>query len=582
MSTFLHDRVQRLLFATASTRHAGQSFVDASLQLATDALWAAADHRFEARESSDAFAFYVEYAELVQLVAQQCAAHTHAPSDVAECAALLAELTATIDNVCRSLFCVRYGVRKAPKKLREALARLFDDLSSGESGEGMFVLLRLLHHTCGALNSINFRNVVWHGFLSAHEVDRLRAFAGLLQVLLLNVRQRGAAWAGVAEIPRIVDPLAPFELADAPVAVSDDEWAALVRQSPLVHRASQQERLYDGLLRLYRRDRRRDFCALAFTTLEASLRVLYTSVNASMLGLFEFQIDFDTLFLSYAMLLHDLLPEKTDAADPALAAADDGADAPQYAYRFVPERANALIERIPGDVLSALRELVFHLEIRDRLAHGLLPSDADVSADVTHSVFGVLVALLQCRFEPLPAASREARRHVPSFGPKRRLAEQLRRLECRADEPIAAFYRALGVDTLFVHEEHGRLARICANLCAMRDAAERQRAEHGDNAYFAALHDALYARCAALVRQWLAECEAARGAVASVRLARVETLTSVLSDCAQQYGAWSRMNVLVYRSGLSARDAREHDFFGGAGTAVLHKSDARFFDVVTT
>jgi hypothetical protein len=582
-SSFLHDRVRQLLFAAPSTLPQHQQvFVDAQLRLQFAALRTAADHSFSAQPQHSAgdYEFYsLSYAGFVQVLAQQCAAVAQLDvaadsADVGEIAALLLRLTADLDNVCRSMFTTRYRSGRPPKKLREVLARFFDDLQTDDDA-AMFVLLRLLHHTCGALNSINFRNLSWHGFLSAHEIRKLVGFAALLQTLLLNLQRCGAVWLKCEAIPRIDDLLPVFVCENATFgAVGDDEWRALVQQSPLVHRASGQEELFNGVLQLFRRDRRRDFCALAFTTIEAALRVQYVSANA-ILQFLNFQIDYDTLFISYTILLHDWLPALPNAQQSG---ADADADDDPYAYRLVPGTTNVLTTLMPGDLLCALRELVQHLELRDRLAHGLLPTDADISSEVMLAVFSVLVALLRCPFVPMPE-QRVARTFVPRFGAKRMFAEQLRRLEYRT-EPIADFYRALGVDSLFLHEEHGRLARIATNLCELRATMESQRAAHPEHAYFAALHDHLYARCALLLRTWLAECETARGAVTSVRLGRIETLTEGLRVLAQQLAGWKRMCLLIFLSGLSARDAREEDYFGGFGSSALARADARFANLV--
>jgi hypothetical protein len=480
-------------------------------------------------------------------------------------------------------------VRVAPKKLREVLARFVGD-SSDDENRAMFLLFRLLHHTCGALNSINFRNVIWHGFASAHEIDRLGAFAALLDALLLNLRHFGTIWIGCDSIaPPIHEPLAPLVFSGTTPTLSAVEFRALVSQAPLVHRASEQDRVYDGMFQLFRSNQRRDFAAVLFTTLEASLRVHYVRVNAAAFGsdMVEFQLDYDSLFISFAMLLNDTLFSKESA--------DDGTG--DYAYSFRSGDRNLLLERLPGDVLASLRELVFELELRDRLAHGLLQSDADISDDVMQAQWALLIALLQCRFEPLEVDALLARQHVPSFGVKRTLALALQRLErTESQMSFEAFYRALDTDALLVHECHGQLARICKNMCDARvltDAAVANlppdsSSNDGDSVavpkhlalFRDAVHGAVYVRSAQLVRNWLSECEATRGNVASVRLARVEILSAQLLDCARR-ATWARFNLLAYHSGLLVRTQRERDLFGGIGRAsVLRRDDERLVNLI--
>jgi hypothetical protein len=219
------------------------------------------------------------------------------------------------------------------------------------------------------------------------------------------------------------------------------------------------------MLQLFRSGRKRDFSALMFSTLEASLRVLFVRTNAAVFGaeMIEFQLDYDSLFISYAMLLNDTLFSKD--------VADDGSGA--YAYNFRTGDRNLLLDRIPGDTLAALRELVFDLEIRDRLAHGLLHNDSDISDDIMHAQFDLLVALLRCRFEPLPLQELRARRHVPSFGIKRAMVLALQELErAESDAPFDVYYRTLDTDALFVHEDHGRLARFCKSMCETRQLTD--------------------------------------------------------------------------------------------------------------
>jgi hypothetical protein len=250
-----------------------------------------------------------------------------------------------------------------------------------------------------------------------------------------------------------------------------------------------------------------------------------------------------------------------------------------------------LLERVPGDVVASLRELVFELEVRDRLAHGLLQSDADISDDCMQAQWALLMALLECRFEPLAADERVARRHVPSFGVKRALALALQQLECAESEsPFEAYYRALNTDALFVHECHGQLARICKNMCDARlctDAAVASADVSADGAtpkhlahFRDAVHGVVYARTAQLVRRWLSECETSRGAVASVRLARVEILSAQLLDSARR-AMWARFNLLAYHSGLLVHTQREHDLFGAIGRAsVLRRDDERLVGLI--
>lgn len=611
MTSFLHARVRQLLFGDDDDNNNNDivalndlNWIDSSTQLFNfDALQLAAAHDFVAHggaAADESFQFYVEYSRFVHRLAKQCRriddADAGAPSATIDRACSLLAVTATLDNVCRALYCARYRVRKAPKKLREVLVRFVDD-STAESGDRRMVLLfRLLHHTCGALNSINFRNVIWHGFASAHEIDRLGAFAVLLHALLLNVRHFGALWIGRDSIASIHEPLLPLFYTGARVTeIATAEFGALVQQSPLVCRESEQERFYDGMLQLFRSGRKRDFSALMFSTLEASLRVLFVRTNAAAFGaeMIEFQLDYDSLFISYAMLLNDTLFSKD--------VADDGSGA--YAYNFRTGDRNLLLEQIPGDTLAALRELVFDLEVRDRLAHGLLHNDSDISDDIMHAQFELLVALLRCRFEPLPLQELRARQHVPSFGIKRAMVLALQELErVESNAPFDVYYRALETDALFVHEDHGRLSRFCKSMCEARQLTEVALADHvhvpiggdeNDNSsdahggvpkhlalYRDALHDVVFVRSAQLVRRWLSELETSRDAVTSVRLARVEILGAQLLDCARR-GVWGRFNLLAYHSGLSLRNQREHDLFGGIGrSSVLRKDDERLVNVI--
>jgi hypothetical protein len=606
MTSFLHARVRQLLFSDIDDDNTelndSVNWIDSSTRLFNfDALQLAAAHDFVAHggaAADESFQFYVEYSRFVHRLAKQCQQIDDEQSlTTIDRVCSLLSVTANLDNVCRALYCARYRVRKAPKKLREVLVRFVDDSAPAAEvsvDRRMILLFRLLHHTCGALNSINFRNVIWHGFASAHEIDRLGAFAALLHALLLNVRHFGALWVARDSIPSIQEPLLPLVYTGArncTALIDVAEFGALVQQSPLVCRESEQERFYIGMLQLLRSGRKRDFSALMFSTLEASLRVLFVRTNAAAFGaeMIEFQLDYDSLFISYAMLLNDTLFSKD--------VADDGSGA--YAYNFRTGDRNLLLDRIPGDTLAALRELVFDLEIRDRLAHGLLHNDSDISDFIVHAQFDLLVALLRCRFEPLPVQELRARQHVPSFGIKRAMVLALQELErAESDAPFDVYYRLLDTDALFVHEDHGRLARFCKSMCETRQLTDAAVAsvpvgDEDDNSkdahggvpkhlalYRDALHGVVFVRSAQLVRRWLSELETSRDAVTSVRLARVEILAAQLLDCARR-GVWGRFNLLAYHSGVSLRDQREHDLFGGIGrSSVMRKDDERLVNLI--
>jgi hypothetical protein len=139
MTSFLHDRVRQLLFvdempsaSTTSVENADR-WIDPNTQLfRIDALYDAAQHDFNA-VGDESFQFYIDYARFVQRLSKQCqlssaTAAPAAPVPMIDRLCSLLTVTATLDNVCRSLYCVRYRVRVAPKKLREVLARFSERL----------------------------------------------------------------------------------------------------------------------------------------------------------------------------------------------------------------------------------------------------------------------------------------------------------------------------------------------------------------------------------------------------------------------------------------------------------------------